>query len=251
MTETNLSAPDLANSNAFLTDKSAFAHTAQVAAYFSKSKMIPAAFHNKPEDCLVVLMMAQQLEVNPLLCFQNMNVIHGRPSFSSAFAIGLANKRGPFAGPLTWTTKKELGGLEVTCHAVIKQTGEPVEVSVDMEMAQKAGWTKNPIYKSIPEQMLRYRSATWLIRLYCPEVLCGLNSDDEIIDVTPDAAGNSGKPTEGLTKMNFPNAQKISNDVISTINAKAQKSKEENIEPTSTKPDTVAQDDLSHRREIF
>ena len=51
-----------------------------------------------------------------------------------------------------------------------------------MAMAKADGWTKNAKYRSIPEQMLRYRSATWLIRLYCPEVTCGMQSTDELKD---------------------------------------------------------------------
>jgi hypothetical protein len=61
-------------------------------------------------------------------------------------------------------------------------TGEIVSVNVSMAMAKADGWTKNAKYRSIPEQMLRYRSATWLIRLYCPEVTCGMQSTDELKD---------------------------------------------------------------------
>ena len=51
----------------FLTDSKSFEHTWRVATAFAKSQMIPAHFQNKPEDCMVALMMAQQLEVNPIL----------------------------------------------------------------------------------------------------------------------------------------------------------------------------------------
>ena len=185
---------------------------------------------------MVVLMMAQQLEVNPLLCFQNMNVIHGRPSFSSAFAIGLANKRGPFKGPLRWTTDTSKG-LKVTCHAVIESTDEAIEISADMEMAQRAGWTKNKIYQSIPEQMLRYRSATMLIRLYCPEVLCGLHSVDEIIDITPN--NQTAKVSNGINKevdlsTKIDNTGK-SDSVIDSINASISESVDVEIGEKETK----------------
>ena len=57
-------------------------------------------------------------------------------------------------------------------------------------MAKKEGWTKNAKYQSIPEQMLRYRSAAFLIRLYCPEVMIGVPTAIEIElearDITPD-----------------------------------------------------------------
>lgn len=170
---------------AFLTDGSAFEHTWRVAKAFSASRMVPQHFQGKPEDCMVALMMAQQLEVNPLLALQNLQVISGRPGFSASFAIGLANKRGPFVGPITWESTGQGDGLEVTAKAIIKATGEEVRVSVSMAMAKAEGWTRNPKYKSIPEQMLRYRSATWLIRLYAPDVLMGFGTSDEAEDIGP------------------------------------------------------------------
>ena len=48
-----------------------------------------------------------------------------------------------------------------------------------MAQAMKEGWTKNSKYKSIPEQMLRWRSSAWLINLYRPEVLLGLQVHDD------------------------------------------------------------------------
>lgn len=169
----------------FLTDAGAFEHIWRVATAFSGSKMVPQHFQGKPQDTFVAIQMALQLQINPLLCLQNVAVINGRPSFSAQFMIGLANSRGPFAGPLTWYTEGKGDDLSVTCQATLAATGEVVSVNVSMAMAKADGWTKNAKYRSIPEQMLRYRSATWLIRLYCPEVTCGMQSSDELKDISP------------------------------------------------------------------
>jgi hypothetical protein len=48
-----------------------------------------------------------------------------------------------------------------------------------MKEAAADGWTRNSKYKSIPEQMLRWRAATRLINLYMPEVLFGLGVREE------------------------------------------------------------------------
>ena len=168
---------------AFLHDTSAFDHLWRVAKAFSLSRMVPQHFQQKPEDCMVALMMAQQLGVNPLLALQNLQVIQGRAGFSAAFAIGLANQRGPFSGPITWTEQGQGDDMQVTAQATISATGEIVTSIVSMAMAKAEGWTKNPKYRSIPGLMLRYRSATWLIRLHCPEVLMGLSSSEELEDV--------------------------------------------------------------------
>jgi hypothetical protein len=168
---------------AFMHDGAALEHLWRLSKYFAASKMVPPHFQQKPEDCMVALMMASQLDVNPVLALQNLQVISGRPGFSASFAIGLANQRGPFAGPITWSSKGQGDSLEVTAQATIRATGEVVTAMVSMAMAKAEGWVKNPKYRSIPEQMLRYRSATWLIRLHCPEVLMGLSSSEELEDI--------------------------------------------------------------------
>jgi hypothetical protein len=176
---------------AFLHDGEAFNHIWRVAKAFSASRMVPPHFQGKPEDCMVALMMAQQLEVNPLLALQNLQVVNGRAGFSASFAIGLANQRGPFAGPITWSSKGAGDDLEVTAHGIVRVTGEQVSATVSMQTAKAEGWVKNPKYRSMPEQMLRYRAATWLIRLHCPEVLLGLGTDDEIATAQP-------RPSQGV-----------------------------------------------------
>lgn len=151
----------------------------------SRSRMVPAHFQGKAEDCMVAVMMARQLGINDLLALQNIQLISGRPGFSASFAIGMANTRGPFAGPITWETKGKGDSLAVTAMATVRATGERVSATVSMEIAKAEGWTKNAKYRSMPEQMLRYRSATWLIRLHCPEVLLGMSTAEELADIQP------------------------------------------------------------------
>ena len=63
-----------------------------------------------------------------------------------------------------------------------------------MKMANDAGWSKNAIYKSIPEQMLKYRAAVFLIRSHFPEVLFGMQTVEELRDVDAAQAKNVTPP---------------------------------------------------------
>jgi len=158
----------------FLHDGAALDHLYRVAKAFSMSGMVPQHYQGKPEACLVALMYAEQLGEHPMLIFQEMAPINGRPSTSARFAIGRANKSGLLAGPITWKSKGTGDTLEVTASATLFETGETVTATVTMKEAAADGWTRNPKYRSIPEQMLRWRAATRLINLYLPEVLFGL-----------------------------------------------------------------------------
>jgi len=163
----------------FLHDGAAFEHLWRVAKAFSMSGMVPGHFQGKPESCMVALMYAQQLGEHPMVMFQEVTVINGRPGTSARFAIARANKSGLLQGPITWKSKGQGDALEVTASAVLRDTGEVITATVSMKEATADGWTRNPKYKSIPEQMLRWRAATRLINLYMPEVLFGLGVREE------------------------------------------------------------------------
>jgi len=212
----------------FLTDTKSFEHTWRVATAFAKSTMIPEHFKNKPENCMVALMMAQQLGVNPLLALQNLQVIHGNVGFNSSFAIALANDRGNFVEPITWTSEGEGENLKVTAHAILK-TGKEISITVGMDTARKENWIKNSKYKTMPEQMLRYRSATWLIRLHCPEVLLGMQSSEEIQDVEVNVPVG-GSPVD-----------KINQKVKQKINITEEANK---LDDTNTKLENVISDSI-------
>lgn len=148
---------------------------------YSQSCMVPQHFYGKPQDCYVVVELASQLGVPPLTALQNIFMISGRPGFKAQFAVALANKSKAFAGPIRHKVDRGDGkpeSLTVTAYAPTHD-GDIVEVAVSMATAMKEGWTKNSKYKSIPEQMLRWRSSSWLINLYCPEVLMGLAVYDD------------------------------------------------------------------------
>lgn len=172
-------APAAAGGLDVLSDSVAFDQLWRVAQAFSRSGMVPAHFQAKPESCMVALMYAQQLNESPMVLFQEVSIINGRPNTSARFAISRANRSGLLAGPITWTSKGTGDALEVTATATLFETGETVTATVTMREAVADGWTRNPKYKSIPEQMLRWRSASRLIGLYLPEVLFGIGVREE------------------------------------------------------------------------
>lgn len=144
---------------------------------------------------VLVLNMAIRLEEDPLTVAQNIYFVGGKPGWSSSYLISKANQHGVFAAPIEWETTGAGDALSVTAFAIMKKSGNRVSVTCDMKLARAEGWTNNKKYMSMPGQMLRYRSATWLIRLYCPEVMVGVPAtiDNDLgssaRNVTPDDYG--------------------------------------------------------------
>lgn len=170
-------------------------------------------------NCVIALNMAQRLEADPIMIMQNLYVVEGRPSWSSQFIIAALNTTGRFS-PLrfkisepmkktvevtmvSWVNKQrqvKKESIEIqdrTCiaWAIEKETGERLESPpVSIEMAAKEGWLtkKGSKWQTMPDLMLRYRAATLFGRLYAPEKLMGLQTEEESRDIYDLEPANGG-----------------------------------------------------------
>jgi len=177
-----------------LWDTAKFEHLQRLANMFANSGMVPDLFKKNPAACAVGLQLAQQLQVAPFMLFQKMYTIGGKPAIEAQLAIAVANQRGVFTGPIEYTFVGENKDKTRACtaKAVLSKTKTPVEMTIDWAVVDGEGWSKKGGSKwlTMPDQMFRYRSAMWLIRTYCPEVLFGMYSTEELddmrtIDITP------------------------------------------------------------------
>lgn len=167
----------------------AFEFTQRVAKAFASSDIVPEKFKGNLANCIVALEVAKACNVSPMAVFQNLHVIQGRPSWSSSYIIAALNACGRFA-PLRFEMSGQ--GDDRQCVAWTKDSsGERLDgPAVSIKMAKDEGWyQKNGSkWKTMPELMLRYRAAAFFGRLYAPDVLNGMQSEDEVkevIDVTP------------------------------------------------------------------
>jgi hypothetical protein len=169
-----------------LMDSARFNQMWRVAVAFSKSKMIPQHFQGEPESVFVILQMAFRMGIDPMLLLQGTYMVHGRPGMEAKLIIALVNARGPFTGPISWRLEGSGENRKCTAYATHKETGQICEAEVTWEMVKKEGWASKNGSKwlTLPDLMFKYRSATFLARLYAPEVIFGLSTVDEIEDFT-------------------------------------------------------------------
>lgn len=178
-----------------LLDRARFEQGYKIARLFSSSQLVPQHLQGKPEDCFIALHMANRLREDPLMVMQNIVIVHGTAGWKATWLIGRANRSGVFRGRIRFAPQGSGDSLSVTASAVLADTGEEVKATADMKMAKAEGWTKNAKYQSMPEQMLSYRAASFLIRLYCPEATLGYQSAEEVEDMV--AAGQIKNVTPG------------------------------------------------------
>ncbi len=165
---------------------------ARKAQALAKSSVIPSDYRDKPENVLVAMELAERTGIPILACMQNLFIINGRPSWSSQFLIASVNRSGRFS-PLRFRFEGTQGEEDWGCRAVaadLNNGEELVGALITMKMAKDEGWStkSGSKWRTMPEQMLRYRAAAFWARVYSPELAVGLHTADEVEDIGPSQA---------------------------------------------------------------
>lgn len=147
-------------------------------------------------NAVLVMNIAEQMQEDPLAVAQNIYFVSGKPGWNASYMISRANQSGIFKGPIRWRMEGEGPSLVVHAYAKMAEDGEEVSAEASMAMAKAEGWAKNAKYASMPKQMLQYRAATFLIRLYCPQVMLGYQVAEEIEDIVAAEAKDITPPAD-------------------------------------------------------
>lgn len=177
--QTNTQVSSFANS-------STFEHIQRVAKVFSTSELVPKKYQGNIANCVIALEMATRMNVSPLMVMQNLDIILGRPCWSSTFLIASLNACGKFS-PIRYEEDNEEGG-RTRAMAIDKKTGDKLYgVWVTMEMAKAEGWVEKngSKWKTMPALMRRYRAASFFTKQFAPEISMGFQTTDEVIDIEP------------------------------------------------------------------
>lgn len=215
-------------------------------------------------NCIIAIDIANRIQANILMVMQNLVIIYGRPSWSSKFLISTVNTCGRFKplkfkfenlgdlGDVKYTdyewdnqsrkkvaiTKtfdgKGVDNIQCIAYTSIKDSDEVLESSpISLEMAIKEGWyTKaGSKWKTMPKQMLMYRSASFWTNAYAPELSMGMRTVEEnqdIIDVE----------YEDVTNLKLEEKSKKEN--TKTIGIEDEKEKKEMLKQERTPQQTIS-----------
>ena len=152
-----------------------------------ESNLVPISYQGQKglPNCLVAIEMSKRMKLSPLTVMQNLNVIHGTPTWSAQFITSQILGCGRFTN-FDYLVKGEGDTLEVQCVATRLEDQKLVKgTTVSMRMARLEGWTRNSKYQSMPELMLRNRAATFFGRQYIPDLLLGVQTSEEVVDIQP------------------------------------------------------------------
>lgn len=168
----------------------------------SQSSLVPKEYQGNIPNCVIALNMANRMQADALMVMQNLYVVHGRPGWSSQFLISTFNNSGRFSAlRYEWVGEEGKDSWGCRAWAIERATGEKLTGStVTIKLAKDEGWygKSGSKWKTMPQQMLMYRAASWFVRAYAPEIGMGMYTADEIadtIDITPDSYKVVKEPT--------------------------------------------------------
>lgn len=191
-----------------------FENGQRIARALSASDLVPAQYRGNIPNVLIALEIARHTGCSPFFVMQNLHVIQGRPSWSAQAIIAFLNACGRFRGGLRFETDSEQNPQTCRAWAIESATGERVNgPTVSLEMARKEGWANRTDktgrntskWQSMPEVMLRYRAASFFGRQYAPDLLLGMYSVEEALEIAPSAHLNGEAalaPESGVDKVN-------------------------------------------------
>lgn len=163
-----------------------FDHMQRVCKVYAASDVVPKQFQGNIANCMIAFELAHRMKTNAFMLMQSMYVVAGKPGLEAKLVIALVNMRGPFRGPIQYKFDRDPKGLSMACTAFAthKASGERCEVTVTWDIVEKEGWAKKPgsKWQTMRDQMFMYRAAAWLARAYCPEVIMGMHTSDELED---------------------------------------------------------------------
>ena len=187
-TEIMLAQQSALPSESIYTSTQAFNNLFKIGNVLSKTQLVPDNYRNKPEDCTIAIDIANRSGMSPLSVMQNLYVVKGKPQWSGQACIAMIRASKEFEH-VKLVMVGERGTDDWGCYfkAVDKSDGEVVTGTlVTIKMAKDEGWYDKPgsKWKSMPEQMLQYRAASFFARVHMPNTLMGFHVEGEVEDIS-------------------------------------------------------------------
>lgn len=151
---------------------------------YSESSLVPKEYQKNISNCIVAIEIASRVGSSELMVMQNLYIVHGRPAWSSQYIIAAMNSCGRFK-PLDFDMSGEGDDYGCVAWTETKEGKRLSSSKITIGMAKKEGWYQKSgsKWQTMPEQMLRYRAASFLGRIYAPDILMGMQSTEEVEDV--------------------------------------------------------------------
>lgn len=161
----------------------------QQAAAWVKSGLLPSSIKT-PEQAAVVALKGKELGLNPMMSFEFIDVIMGKPALKPKAMASLIRKAG-----VKYKTIKDFEpvldeeGKRIDMETVIRffRDGDEEDVKYTYKDAQALGLTSKDNWKKQPGIMLWWRTFSKGANRVCPDIIGGLYTNEELASFTKNA----------------------------------------------------------------
>jgi len=155
---------------------------------------VPKHLAGKPADCMAIVMQAMQWGMNPYAVAQKTHLVNGVLGYEAQLVNAVISSSSAIVGRFHYEyggdweriagakgERNELG-LYVRVGAVLRGESD-ITWGENIYLADIT--TRNsPLWKTAPKQQIAYLAVKYWARLYCPEVILGVYSPDEVEPLT-------------------------------------------------------------------
>lgn len=151
---------------------------------------VPKHLHGKPADCLAITLQAMRWRMDPFIVASKTHVVNGNLGYEAQLVIAVLKNSGAVRGRPHYEFKGEGAGLE--CRAGFIPAGEAEVVWSEWLAISKITVKNSPLWKTNEKQQMGYVQARNWARLYAPDALLGVYTDDELQAAPPPANKHMG-----------------------------------------------------------
>lgn len=177
---------------AYLFDTARFEHMFRIASAMAAAALIPEHLRGirkqgnftpfEPEEvkanCFLVVNQSLRWGMDPFAVAPETYVVGGKLAYQGKLVAAVINARAGLQGRLTYSFSGDKGkdDFAITVSGTFPGDEKPREITLRVGDAK----TENQMWRKDPEQKLVYSGAVKWARRYCPEVVLGVVTDDDI-----------------------------------------------------------------------
>jgi hypothetical protein len=147
----------------------------KLAEMMATAKLVPKDLQKSPADCLMVILQAVRWNMDPFAVAQECSVIQGKIMYSGKLVAAVVNARGNLSKRLSFTYAGTGDDRTITVSGHLQGETHPRTVSVILRNAR----TSNVQWQKQPDQQLMYHASRVWARRHKPELMLGINSEEE------------------------------------------------------------------------
>jgi hypothetical protein len=161
----------------------------EVCKHIADSDFVPKDFRGKPGNVMIAGQMGHELGLPLMQSLQSIAVINGRPAIYGDALVGIIRARPNICEYINESFQGEGDKLAAVCVAKRRDQDKPSTATFSVGDARRAGlWDKSGPWKQYPKRMLMWRARGFALRDAFPELLKGIITTEEAMDIPIDSA---------------------------------------------------------------